>query len=92
MLQSFADQESEAVDLTGRGRRRTNIARVAARRLQAIDFALAIEEPVNPPGNRPEKLRGDRKGWWSLRINDQYRICFRWDGKDAWGVEIVEYP
>ena len=46
---------------------------------------------MNPPGNRLEKLKGDRKGWWSIRINDQYRVCFRWDGKDAWEVGIVNY-
>jgi len=44
-----------------------------------------------PPSNRLEKLKGDRKGQWSIRINDQFRICFRWDGKDAWEVEVVDY-
>ncbi|MGA2217157.1 MAG: type II toxin-antitoxin system RelE/ParE family toxin, partial [Terracidiphilus sp.] len=67
------------------------VARVAARRLQAIDFASAIEDLLNPPGNRLEKLKGDRRGWWSIRINDQYRVCFRWDGKDAWDVGIIDY-
>ena len=91
MIQSFADEETEAVYLTGKSRRWGKIARIAARRLQAIDFASAIEDLVNPPGNRLEKLKGDRKGFWSIRINDQFRICFRWDGKDAWDVEIVDY-
>jgi toxin HigB-1 len=91
MIQSFADEETEAVYLTGKGRRWGKIARIAARRLQAIDFASALEDLANPPGNRLEKLKGDRKGWWSIRINDQYRVCFRWDGKDAWDVEIVDY-
>jgi toxin HigB-1 len=91
MIQSFADEETEAVYLTGKSRRWGKIARIAARRLQAIDFASAIEDLVNPPGNRLEKLKGDRKGFWSIRINDQCRICFRWDGKDAWDVEIVDY-
>jgi proteic killer suppression protein len=66
------------------------IARVAARRLQAIDCASAIEDFLKPPGNRLEKLKGDRKGLWSIRFTDQYRACFRWDGKDAWDVEIVD--
>jgi proteic killer suppression protein len=91
MIQSFADEETEAVYLTGKSRRWGKIARVAARRLQAIDFASAIEDLLNPPGNRLEKLKGDRKGWWSIRINDQLRVCFRWDGKDAWDVGIVDY-
>jgi proteic killer suppression protein len=91
MIRSFADRETEAVYLTGRSRRWGNVARIAARRLQAIDFASAIEDLLNPPGNRLEKLKGDRKGWWSIRINDQYRVCFRWDDKDAWEVGIVDY-
>ena len=66
------------------------VARIAARRLQAIDFASTIEDFLKPPGNRLEKLKGDRKGCWSIRINDQYRVCFRWDGKDAWDVGIVD--
>jgi proteic killer suppression protein len=56
-----------------------------------VDYASAIEDLLKPPGNRLEKLKGDRKGWWSIRISDQYRVCFRWDGKDAWDVEIVDY-
>ena len=90
MIQSFADRETEAVFLTGTSRRWNSIARVAARRLQAIDFAGAIEDLQNPPGNRPEKLKGDRAGQWSIRINGQYRVCFRWDRNDAWDVEIVD--
>jgi proteic killer suppression protein len=62
MIQSFADEETEAVYLTGKSRRWSRIARIAARRLQAIDFASAIEDLKNPPGNRLEKLKGDRKG------------------------------
>jgi toxin HigB-1 len=91
MIQSFADEDTETVYLTGKNRRWGKIARVAARRLQAIDFASAIEDLVNPPGNRLETLKGDRKGWWSIRVNDQFRVCFRWDGKDAWDVGIVDY-
>ena len=91
MIQSFADEDTEAVYLTGKGRRWGKVARVAARRLQAIDFASAIEDLLNPPGNRLEKLRGGRKGFWSIRINDQFRVYFRWDGKDAWEVGIVDY-
>lgn len=91
MIQSFADDETEAVFLTGTSRQWANVARIAARRLQAVDFASAIEDLLKPPGNRLEKLKGDREGCWSIRINDRYRACFRWDGKDAWDVEIVDY-
>lgn len=91
MIQSFADNETEAVFLTGKSRRWTKIARVAVRRLQAVDFASAVEDLQSPPGNRLGKLKGGREGWWSIRINNQYRVCFRWDGADAWDVEIVDY-
>ena len=91
MIQSFADEETEAVYLTGKSRRWSRIARIAARRLQAIDFASAIEDLKNPPGNRLEALRGDRGGQHSIRINDQYRVCFVWRSGDAYQVEIVDY-
>jgi proteic killer suppression protein len=91
VIQSFADDDTEAVFLTGTSRRWRGIARIAARRLQALDFASAVEDLRNPPGNRLEKLKGDQKGQWSIRISGQYRVCFRWDGKDAWDVEIVDY-
>ena len=91
MIQSFADDETRAAFLTGKSRRWNSIARAAARRLEALDFASAIEDLKKPPSNRLEKLKGDRKGQWSIRINDQFRICFRWDGKDAWEVEVVDY-
>jgi proteic killer suppression protein len=91
MIQSFADAETEELFRTGTSRRWRNISRIAVRRLQALDFATAMEDLKNPPGNRLEQLKGDRKGQWSIRINEQFRICFRWDGKDAWDVEIVDY-
>jgi proteic killer suppression protein len=91
MIQSFADEETEAVYLTGKSLRWGNVARVAARRLQSLDYASAVEDLPKPPGNRLEKLKGDREGWWSIRINDQWRVCFRWDGNDAWDVGIVDY-
>jgi proteic killer suppression protein len=91
MIQSFADTDTEMLFRTGKGRRWNNIERVALRRLQALDFASSVEDLLQPPGNRLEKLRGDRDGCWSIRINDQYRVVFRWDGNDAWDVEIVDY-
>ncbi len=91
MIQSFADHETEAVFLTGKSRRWAVIAGVAARRLQALDFASGKGDLRNPPGSRLEKLKGDREDQWSIRIDDQCRVCFRWDGNDAWDVEIVDY-
>ena len=91
MIQSFGDQETRTVYLTGTSRRWNRIGRIAARKLQAIDYASAVEDLKQPPGNRLERLKGDRKGYWSIRINDQFRICFRLDGKDAWDVQIVDY-
>jgi proteic killer suppression protein len=64
---------------------------MAARKIEAIDFATKLEDLRYPPGNRLEKLRGDREGQYSIRINDQYRVCFRWEGKDAWEVEVADY-
>ncbi len=91
MIQSFADEDTEALYLTGKSRKWANVGRVAARRLRALDYASAIEDLLNSPGNRHEKLKGNREGWWSIRVNDRYRVCFRWDGNDAWDVEIVDY-
>ena len=76
--------------LTAISRRWSNSARALARRLQVLDYASAIEDLRDPPGNRLEKLKGDGKGQWSIRINDQLRTCFRWDGKDAWDVQIAD--
>lgn len=63
----------------------------ALRKLRQLDAARTGEDLKNPPGNRLEALKGDRAGQMSLRINDQWRICFRWDEPDATDVEIVDY-
>lgn len=91
MIRSFADEETRSLFLTGRCRRFGNIAKIAIRRLHAVDFAEAVEDLRSPPGNRLEKLYGDREGYYSIRVNDQYRVCFRWDGRHAWDVELVDY-
>lgn len=91
MIQSFADQEARTVYLTGKSRRWPDIARTATRRLAALDFASAIEDLRNPPGNHLEDLKDDREDLWSIRLNDRFRVCFRWDGKGAWDVKIVDY-
>jgi toxin HigB-1 len=64
---------------------------VGRRKLRQLDSATDPRDLVSPPGNRLEVLRGDRQGQYSIRINDQWRICFRWDGANALYVEIVDY-
>lgn len=67
------------------------IAKVAERKLQMLDSACLLEDLRMPPGNRLEALRGKLKGFWSIRINDQWRLCFRFVNGDAFDVEIVDY-
>ena len=91
MIVSFKDAETERVFTTGTSKRYRAIARVAARKLGAISFAKELRDLRSPPGNHLEALSGDRDGQYSIRINDQYRVCFRWQGEDAFDVEIVDY-
>lgn len=76
---------------TGKNRRFAAISKVALRKLDQIDASVTIDDLRAPPGNRLESLKGDRQGQWSVRINNQWRICFRWEDGDAWDVEIVDY-
>jgi proteic killer suppression protein len=91
MIRSFADGETEALFFTATSRQFGGILRVARRKLQLLDNASRLEDLRLPQGNRLEPLKGDRKGQHSIRINDQYRICFRWDEGDAHEVEIADY-
>lgn len=91
MIRSFKDADTEALFRLGRVRRFANIERPALRRLKQLDLARRIEDMRAPPANRLEKLSGDRAGQWSVRINDQFRICFRWTAGGADDVEIVDY-
>jgi proteic killer suppression protein len=91
MIRSFADEETERVFHRQHSRQYASFERVAFRKLRQIHSVSAVEELYEPPGNRLEKLKGDRKEKWSLRINDQYRICFVWRDGDACEVEIVDY-
>lgn len=68
-----------------------DIMKVAHRKLTQVHNAHRLDDLRAPPGNRLEALSGDRKGWHSIRINDQWRVCFRWRGGDAFDVEIVDY-
>jgi len=69
----------------------TQIQKRARAKLLAVDTAAILDDLRTPPGNRLEPLKGDRKGQHSIRINDQWRICFVWRDEDAWDVEIVDY-
>jgi toxin HigB-1 len=91
VIKSFADRETTALFETGKTRRWSAIARVAVRKLVQIDSVATLEELNAPPGNRLEALAGDRKGQHSIRINDQWRICFRWETDGVYDVEIVDY-
>ena len=92
MVKSFADRETEKLWLTGRSRRLPgDIWQRALIKLQLIDAAVELAFLKIPPGNLLEALKGNRRAQHSIRINDQWRICFLWSGTDAEQVEIVDY-
>jgi proteic killer suppression protein len=67
------------------------VPRSALRKLWILDAAAALQDLRSPPGNKLESLKGDRQSQYSIRINDRFRVCFVWQGSDAWDVEIVDY-
>ena len=91
MIKSFRSKETEQLFRHEHVRRWTNIERQALRKLVQLDLAQSLNDMRAPPGNRLEALSGDRKGQWSVRINDQFRICFRWTTDGPQDVEIVDY-
>ena len=92
MIRGFRDRESEKIFRRQRSRRLpSTIQRVALRKLTILDGAESLEDLKAPPGNRLEKLSGNRESQYSIRINDQWRICFVWKGGDAYEVEITDY-
>ena len=92
MIRSFADRDSEILWRGVASRKwSAEIARRTLAKLRLIDSASNIEDLRNPPGNRLEMLKGDRRGQYSIRVNDQWRICFRWSEGGAYDVEIVDY-
>jgi proteic killer suppression protein len=92
MIRSFRDRETEKVFRRERARTLApDVQRVAQRKLAVLDAAESLGDLRVPPGNRLEKLSGDREGQHSIRINDQWRICFHWRDGDALDVEIADY-
>ena len=91
MIKSFRSRQTERLFNCERVREFQSIERVALRKLVMLDAATELRDLSVPPGNRLESLRGDRKGEHSIRINDQWRICFVWRDGDAFGVEITDY-
>ena len=91
MIQSFHCAQTQALFDGRRIARFVNIAAVAMRKLQQIHAATSLEFLRIPPNNRLEKLSGDREGQWSIRINDQWRVCFIWTPQGPENVEIVDY-
>lgn len=92
MIQSFADKLTAAIFEGYEVRKLPKTIQATARRkLKLIDSAITLESLRAPPGNRLEPLKGNRAGQWSIRINDQWRICFKWDGGHAFDAEIVDY-
>lgn len=92
MIQSFKDKEAERIFHRERSRRLPHdIQQTALRKLRMLNRAITLNDLRVPPANRLEKLKGEREGQYSIRINDQWRICFEWHDNDAFEVEIVDY-
>ncbi|MGR6465641.1 type II toxin-antitoxin system RelE/ParE family toxin [Rhizobium sp. PAMB 3182] len=92
MIRSFKDKQTERLFLSGRSKRLPgDILERAQRKLTSLNAAKVVDDLRVPPSNRLERLRGDRDGQFSIRINDQWRICFRYADGDAHDVEICDY-
>jgi len=92
VIQSFADRDTERLFQREPVRRfPAELHRTMLRKLGLVDAAEQLEDLRLPPGNRLEKLKGDRAGQHSIRVNDQWRICFRWNDGNAYDVQLVDY-
>jgi len=92
MIQTFKDKEAEKIFRRERSRRLPeDLLRPALRKLRMLNRAASLEDLRVLPANHLEKLKGDRTGQYSIRIDDQWRFCFRWQDNDAFDVEIVDY-
>jgi len=91
MIRSFKCEYTEALSKGHRVKKFVNIAKVARRKLRQLEIANQLNDLKVPPGNRLEALKGTRSGQYSIRINDQWRVCFHWNDGGADDVEIVDY-
>jgi proteic killer suppression protein len=92
MIRSFRNKETERIWRGQQSRKLPgDVQNRALRKLRQLDASLTLEDLRNPPGNHLETLKADREGQWSIRISDQWRICFRWSEGEAHDVEIVDY-
>jgi proteic killer suppression protein len=91
MIVSFKDEDTLELFTARKNRRWTNIAKVALRKLDQIEAAVSLNDLKVPPANHLELLKGDRKGQHSIRINDQFRVCFVWKEDGVHDVEITDY-
>jgi proteic killer suppression protein len=91
LIKTFHDRETGRLFATGRSRRFQSCARPAFQKLRMVDAASQLTDLATLPGNRLEPLKGNRGGQYSIRINDQYRVCFEWRGGDAYNVEVTDY-
>lgn len=92
MIRSFRDRDTERLFHREPVRKwGPDVQRVGLRKLRILDAATSTDDLRVPPGNRLEKLRGDRAGQWSIRVNDQWRLCFEWRDGDAYEVELADY-
>ena len=91
MIASFKDADTFQLFIVRKNRRWANIAKIALRKLDQMEAAVSLDDLKAPPANRLEALKGDRKGKHSIRINDQYRLCFEWKEDGAHNVEITDY-
>lgn len=91
MIRGFRCSDTQSLFETGRSKRFSTIAKVATRKLVQLDAAETLEFLRSPPGNRLEAMKGDRKEQYSIRVNDQFRVCFRWTAQGPTDVELVDY-
>jgi toxin HigB-1 len=92
VIKTFADRRTRQLYETGNAKRfPPDVANRAARKLEYVDLATSLDDLKSPPGNRVHALEGDRKGQHSISINDQWRICFRFEDGDAYHVEVCDY-
>ena len=92
MIKTFADKQTQQLYLTGKARRvPPEVAKRVARKLEQVNAAARVEDLEVPPGNRLHLLEGDRQGQYSISVNDQFRLCFRFTDGDTYDVEFCDY-